>query len=55
MWVMLLVDYGTQIITEQLLLRFLIMLPTQNIGDIAIDWKKGTIWVGTGENNSSRS
>ena len=28
---------------------------TQNIGDIAVDWKKGTIWVGTGENNSSRS
>jgi len=29
--------------------------PTQNIGDIAIEWKSGTIWVGTGENNSSRS
>ncbi len=29
--------------------------PTQNVGDIAIDWKKGTIWVGTGEVNSSRS
>ena len=29
--------------------------PTQNIGEIAIDWKNGTIWVGTGENNSSRS
>jgi photosystem II stability/assembly factor-like uncharacterized protein len=28
---------------------------TQNVGDIAIDWKSGTIWVGTGENNSSRS
>lgn len=28
---------------------------TQNVGDIAIDWKTGTIWVGTGENNSSRS
>ena len=28
---------------------------TQNIGDIAMDWKKGTLWVGTGENNSSRS
>lgn len=28
---------------------------TQNIGDIAVDWKNGTIWVGTGENNSSRS
>ncbi|WGH74707.1 glycosyl hydrolase [Tenacibaculum tangerinum] len=29
--------------------------PTQNVGDIAVDWKKGTLWVGTGENNSSRS
>ncbi|TAI47465.1 glycosyl hydrolase [Flagellimonas allohymeniacidonis] len=28
---------------------------TQNIGDIAVDWTNGTIWVGTGENNSSRS
>ena len=28
---------------------------TQNIGDIAVDWASGTIWVGTGENNSSRS
>lgn len=28
---------------------------TQNIGDIAVDWNSGTIWVGTGENNSSRS
>jgi hypothetical protein len=27
--------------------------PTQNIGDIAVDWK--TWWVGTGEVNSSRS
>jgi hypothetical protein len=26
-----------------------------NIGDIAVDWKTGTIWVGTGEVNSSRS
>lgn len=25
------------------------------IGDIAVDWKNNTIWVGTGENNSSRS
>ncbi|MBQ0733801.1 VPS10 domain-containing protein [Aquimarina celericrescens] len=25
------------------------------VGDIAVDWKNGTIWVGTGENNSSRS
>jgi len=24
---------------------------TQNVGDIAVDWKHGTIWVGTGENN----
>jgi photosystem II stability/assembly factor-like uncharacterized protein len=29
--------------------------PTQNVGDIAVDWKNRTIWVGTGENNSSRS
>lgn len=29
--------------------------PTQNVGDVAIDWKRGTIWVGTGEVNSSRS
>ena len=29
--------------------------PTQNIGEIAVDWKNNTIWVGTGENNSSRS
>jgi photosystem II stability/assembly factor-like uncharacterized protein len=29
--------------------------PTQNIGDIAVDWKSGSIWVGTGEKNSSRS
>ena len=28
---------------------------TQNVGDIAIDWSSGTIWVGTGEKNSSRS
>jgi len=28
---------------------------TVNIGDIAVDWKNGTIWVGTGENISSRS
>ncbi len=25
------------------------------IGDIAVDWKRRVIWVGTGENNSSRS
>lgn len=29
--------------------------PTQNLGDIAVDWRNGTIWAGTGENNSSRS
>ena len=23
--------------------------PTQNIGDIAVDWNSRTIWVGTGE------
>ncbi len=28
---------------------------TQNVGDIAVDWKNKTIWVGTGENNASRS
>jgi photosystem II stability/assembly factor-like uncharacterized protein len=28
---------------------------TQNVGDIAVDWNNKTIWVGTGENNSSRS
>ena len=25
------------------------------IGDIAVDWKNRILWVGTGENNSSRS
>ncbi|HYV90499.1 MAG TPA: hypothetical protein VE978_01895 [Chitinophagales bacterium] len=25
------------------------------IGDIAVDWKRNIIWVGTGENNSSRT
>ena len=29
--------------------------PTQNIGEITMDWKNGTLWVGTGENNASRS
>tara|TARA_R110002020_G_scaffold122487_6_gene277967 strand:+ start:102751 stop:105615 length:2865 start_codon:yes stop_codon:yes gene_type:complete len=29
--------------------------PTQNVGDIAVHWKSGTLWVGTGENNASRS
>jgi len=28
---------------------------TQNIGDIAVDWENGTIWVGTGEKNGARS
>ncbi|WGD35595.1 glycosyl hydrolase [Olleya sp. YS] len=28
---------------------------TQNVGDIGVDWKNRTIWVGTGENNASRS
>jgi photosystem II stability/assembly factor-like uncharacterized protein len=29
--------------------------PVMTIGDIAVDWKRGIVWVGTGENNSSRS
>ena len=29
--------------------------PTQNLGAIDVDWASGTIWVGTGENNASRS
>lgn len=29
--------------------------PTQNIGDIAVHWPSRTIYVGTGENNASRS
>jgi len=29
--------------------------PTQNVGEVTVDWKSGAIWVGTGENNSSRS
>ena len=29
--------------------------PTQNVGSLAVDWKSGVIWVGTGEVNSSRS
>ncbi|WP_051907824.1 WD40/YVTN/BNR-like repeat-containing protein [Flavimarina sp. Hel_I_48] len=28
---------------------------TQNVGTIAVDWSSKTIWVGTGENNASRS
>ena len=26
--------------------------PTQNMGDIAVDWNSETIWIGTGESNS---
>ena len=29
--------------------------PTQNIGEISMDWNNEILWVGTGENNSSRS
>ena len=29
--------------------------PTQNIGEIAMDWNNDILWIGTGENNSSRS
>ena len=29
--------------------------PTINCGSVAVDWNSGTIWVGTGEVNSSRS
>ena len=29
--------------------------PTLNCGSVSVDWKAGTIWVGTGEVNSSRS
>ena len=29
--------------------------PTQNVGDIAVHWPTQTIYVGTGENNASRS
>jgi photosystem II stability/assembly factor-like uncharacterized protein len=29
--------------------------PTQNVGCITVDWNNNTIWVGTGEVNSSRS
>jgi len=29
--------------------------PTQNVGSLAADWKSGTLWVGTGEVNASRS
>ncbi len=30
-------------------------IPTQNLGEIAVHWPSGTIYAGTGENNSSRS
>jgi photosystem II stability/assembly factor-like uncharacterized protein len=29
--------------------------PTQNMGAVDVDWNNGTIWIGTGESNSSRS
>lgn len=29
--------------------------PTQDVGSLAVEWKTKTIWVGTGEVNSSRS
>jgi photosystem II stability/assembly factor-like uncharacterized protein len=29
--------------------------PTQNVGCLSMDWKSKTLWVGTGEVNSSRS
>jgi photosystem II stability/assembly factor-like uncharacterized protein len=29
--------------------------PTQNVGCVSVDWQSGTIWVGTGEVNASRS
>ena len=29
--------------------------PTQHIGEIAMHWPSRTLWVGTGENNASRS
>jgi len=29
--------------------------PTQNIGELAMHWPSRTLWVGTGENNASRS
>ncbi len=28
---------------------------SMTIGDIAVDWRRNVVWVGTGENNSSRS
>ncbi|EAQ38249.1 hypothetical protein MED134_11145 [Dokdonia sp. MED134] len=29
--------------------------PTQNVGEVTVHWPSNTIWVGTGENNASRS
>ena len=29
--------------------------PTQHIGELAMHWPSRTLWVGTGENNASRS
>lgn len=29
--------------------------PTQNVGCVSVDWQSGSIWVGTGEVNASRS
>lgn len=29
--------------------------PTQNVGCVTVNWETGTIWIGTGEVNSSRS
>lgn len=29
--------------------------PTLNCGSVTVDWKSGTIWIGTGEVNASRS
>lgn len=29
--------------------------PTQNCGALTVDWKSGTLWLGTGEVNASRS
>ena len=52
---MLQVVFGIQLIMVQLFLPILDSSNTQNVGDIAVDWKTKTIWVGTGENNSSRS
>ena len=49
MWPMLLVVYGTLSIMGSP------WEPTITIGDVAVNWKEGIIWIGTGEVNSSRS